>query len=157
MTLVASDNSPVLTIKGVTGSFNDKIKLNFYFLIPESVRSDQGAYVTITNDRTGQKITQSVIDAEYFAGKGYRFSIPLAAKEASDTITARVFNGQGAITIKGNLRSDYTETGVQSSLMEYFTWLENSEETTKAEKISAQRRKTTVLRRRSILATMLTI
>ncbi len=37
-------------IKGVSGSFNDKIKLNYYFDIPESVVDEGGAYVTITND-----------------------------------------------------------------------------------------------------------
>ncbi len=41
-------------------------------------------------------------------------------------ITARVFDSEGnALMIRGNAKGiDYTETGVQYTLMDYFTWLE---------------------------------
>lgn len=42
-------NSAVI-IRGVSGSFNDKIKLNFYFDLPEDVAADEEAYVTLTNE-----------------------------------------------------------------------------------------------------------
>ena len=127
MTLTAAwRDLPTVTINGVTGSFNDKIKLNFCFDLPEAVLADEAAYVTLTNGNSGKTVTVLVKDAEFAADKGYKFSIPLAAKEAGDTITARVFDGQGnAFPITGNLRgADYTETGVPYSLMQYFAWLE---------------------------------
>ena len=118
-----------VTFNGVTGSFNDKIKLNYYFEIPQDVLDDKGSYVTITktNGETGktETIKQYVKDAKYFTDKGYKFSIELVAKEASDTITAKVFDGNNqAITIKNSDGKDYTDTGVQKTLMEYFAWLE---------------------------------
>ena len=113
-------------INGVSGSFNDKIKLNYYFDIPELLLRDNGAYVTLTNERTGEENPLYINEAEYVTDKGYKFSIPLAAKEAGDTITARVFDSDGnALMIRGNAKdTDYTETGVQYTLMDYFTWLE---------------------------------
>lgn len=124
---------PVVIIEGVTGSFNDKIKLNYYFSIPQILLSDQNAYVTLTNESTGNSNTLNIKKAEFVEGKGYKFSILLAAKEARDTITAKVFDGQGgAAVIRGNLRdNDYTDTGVQSTLMQYLDWLAANGETDK--------------------------
>ena len=114
-------------INGVSGTFNDKIKLNYYFDIPESVVDEGGAYVTITNGATAEAVTLPVEEADFVEGKGFRFSIPLAAKEASDTITARLFDQWGnELSIQNNGGdTDYTETGVQYSLAQYLTWLEN--------------------------------
>ena len=96
---------------------------------------DDTRYVTLTNENTGNTITLPVKNAEYVTDRGYKFSISLAAKEASDTITARVFNGSGeAITVLGGSGTDYTESGVQYTMMQYFTWLETSDETTDEEK-----------------------
>ena len=116
-------------INGVSGTFNDKIKLNYYFDIPESVVDEGGAYVTITNDvndETPDAVTLPVEEADFVEGKGFRFSIPLAAKEASDTITARLFDQWGNELSIQNIDgdTDYTETGVQYSLAEYLAWLE---------------------------------
>ena len=117
---------PEVKINGVTGSFNDKIKLNYYFDLPENVRADEGAYVTITNDKNNKTSTIPLSEAEYVEGKGWKFSIELVAKEASDTITAKVFESRGnALRIIGTQNGiDYTDSGVQYSLMRYFTWLE---------------------------------
>ena len=120
-------------INGVSGTFNDKIKLNYYFDIPESVVDEGGAYVTITNDvndETPDAVTLPVEEADFVEGKGFRFSIPLAAKEASDTITARLFDQWGNELSIQNIGgdTDYAETGVQYSLAEYLTWLENHAE-----------------------------
>ncbi len=117
-------------INGVSGTFNDKIKLNYYFDIPESVVDEGGAYVTITNGATAEAVTLPVDKAVFVEGKGFKFSIPLAAKEASDTITARLFDQWGNELSIQNIGgdTDYTETGVQYSLAEYLTWLENHAE-----------------------------
>ena len=117
-------------INGVSGTFNDKIKLNYYFDIPESVVDEGGAYVTITNGATAEAVTLPVEEADFVEGKGFRFSIPLAAKEATDTITARLFDQWGNELSIQNIDgdTDYTETGVQYSLAEYLTWLENHAE-----------------------------
>ena len=119
-------------INGVSGTFNDKIKLNYYFDIPESVVDEGGAYVTITNDvndETPDAVTLPVNEAVLVEGEGFRFSIPLAAKEATDTITARLFDQWGnELSIQNNGGdTDYTETGVQYSLAEYLTWLETGD------------------------------
>lgn len=122
-------NSELARIWGISGSFNDRIKLNFYFTV--NVMTDAGAYVTLTNiskaSGTETSVTLPIKDAQLVEGKGYKFSIPLAAKEAGDTITARVFDGQGnPIRIEDEHEKDYTQTGVQFSLMQYFTWLETN-------------------------------
>ena len=77
-------------IKGVTGSFNDRIKLNYYLRIPASLRADPNAKVVIkSEENTDRTVTLPVSGAGYDDEKGgYKFSIELAAKEASDTITA---------------------------------------------------------------------
>ena len=121
------ETASAVFIKGVTGSFNDKIKLNYYLDIPEEVMADENAYVTISNESTGKDVALPVKDAPFNKEKGgYKFSIPLAAKEASDIITAKVFGGEdSAITLIGERSGkDYTGTGVQYTLMRYFDWLE---------------------------------
>ncbi len=131
------EDPPVL-VNGVSGSFNEKIKLNFYFEIPDYALEDEGAYVTLTNDTTKQNEKLFIKDAELVSGKGYKFSISLAAKEAGDTIIAKVFDGEDkAITLRGaSTGTDYTEEGLQHSLMKYFTWLETNG-TTSEKKIGA--------------------
>ena len=120
---------PVVKIKGITGSFNDKIKLNYYFDIPGDVLTDAGAYVTITNERTGRSVELPVRDADFVGNKGYKFSIPMVAKEAGDLVCAKVFDGSDhEVPILGNSGADYTRTGVNYTLMEYFTWLEDKGE-----------------------------
>ena len=112
-------------INGVSGTFNDKIKLNYYFDIPESVVDEGGAYVTITNGATAEAVTLPVEEADFVEGKGFRFSIPLAAKEATDTITARLFDQWGnELSIQNN---GGDTNGVQYSLAEYLTWLETGD------------------------------
>ena len=113
-------------INGVSGTFNDKIKLNYFFDIPESVVDEGGAYVTITNGATAEAVTLPVEEADFVEGKGFRFSIPLAAKEASDTITARLYDQWGNELSIQNIGgdTDYTKTGVQYSLAEYLARLE---------------------------------
>ncbi|MBR4503108.1 MAG: hypothetical protein IKP22_14685 [Clostridia bacterium] len=61
---------PIVTVRGVTGSFNDRIKLNFYFDIPDSVLADEGAYVTLTNENTEKVTTVNVEDAEFVPENG---------------------------------------------------------------------------------------
>ena len=119
--------SRVVTVKGVTGSFNDRIKLNYYFEFPETVLRDKNAYVTITNkDNSKETVTTLISEAEQVEGKGYKFSIELAAKEASDNIIANVYDGQDCmIPIEGGTTGkEYTGTGVPYTLMKYFEWLE---------------------------------
>ena len=121
------EKKPVITIKGVSGSFNDRIKLNFYFEFPiDMLIIDGGDYVTITNDSTGKTVTLPVYEAEYDGDTGLsKFSIPLVAKEAGDTITAKVYDGKdNPLPILGDTsKDDYTESGVKYSLIRYFDWL----------------------------------
>ena len=116
-------------IKGVTGSFNDRIKLNYYLRIPASLRADPNAKVVIkSEENTDRTVTLPVSEAEEYDDEkgGYKFSIELAAKEASDTITAKVYDGNDneVTLIGGGSGTDYTKTGAQYTLMKYFEWLE---------------------------------
>ena len=88
--------------------------------------ADEEAYVTLTNESTGEIRTLLVKDADIVERKGYKFSLPLAAKEAGDTVSAKVYDGgNNAISIIGKTSGNvYGENGVQYSLMEYFTWLQ---------------------------------
>ena len=115
-------------INGVSASFNDRIKVNYYFDIPEDLLADEGAYVILNNeDSDDDPIILPVAGAEHVEGKGYRFSIPVVAKEASDTITARVFDGQdNAVSIIGQTGDNYIMTGVTFILMDYCSWLEKN-------------------------------
>ena len=69
----------------------------------------------------------------------HKFSILLAAKEASDKITAKVFDGaDNPLTIVGKTSgTDYTQTGVEYSLMQYFTWLEGNGTDAKEQAVGA--------------------
>ena len=119
-------DSQVVIVNGVTGSFRDKINLNYYFDFPESVLADKKAYVTLTRENR-TPVNLLIKDAFHDPVKGYKFSIPLAAKEASDTITAKVFDGGGtALKIKSNKDTDYGVAGVSYTLMQYFDWLERN-------------------------------
>ena len=121
------EDAPVVINTGVTGSFNDRIKLNCYFSFPAEVLADEGAYVTLTNETAGQASTLPVADTAFVEGKGYKSSIPMAAKEAGGRITAKVFGSQGGqFWILGASSTDYTGAGVPYSLMQYFTRLENN-------------------------------
>ena len=134
---------PEVIIKGVTGSFNDKIKMNYYLNIPEEVMEDESAYVLITNESTGHSDGKLFVrDARYNKEKGgYRFSVELAAKEAGDTITAKVYDGEGnAIPLIGGSGRDYTETGAQYSLMRYFDWLKREGKDDNEKKVGAAAR-----------------
>ena len=116
-------------IKGVTGSFNDRIKLNYYLRIPASLRADPNAKVVVkSEENTDRTVTLPVSEAEEYDDEkgGYKFSIELAAKEASDTITAKVYDGNDneVTLIGGGSGTDYTKTGAQYTLMKYFEWLE---------------------------------
>ena len=116
-------------IKGVTGSFNDRIKLNYYLRIPASLRADPNAKVVIkSEENTDRTVTLPVSEAEEYDDEkgGYKFSIELAAKEASDTITAKVYDGNDneVTLIGGGSGTDYTKTGAQYTLMTYYEWLE---------------------------------
>ena len=115
-------------INGVSGSFNDRITVNYYFDIPENLLTDEGAYVLLYNEDTDDDpIILPVSGAEFVENKGYKFSIPVVAKEASDTITARMFDGEGnAVSIIGQTGENYIVTGVTFVLMDYYNWLEKN-------------------------------
>ena len=112
----------------MSGSFNDRITVNYYFDIPENMLTDEGAYVLLYNEDTDDDpIILPVSGAEFVENKGYKFSIPVVAKEASDTITARMFDGEGnAVSIIGQTGENYIVTGVTFVLMDYYNWLEKN-------------------------------
>ena len=118
---------PTVTAGGVSGSINDGMELSFTFVIPDEVLADEGACVTLTNERTYRTVTLPVKDADLVDGRGYQFSIPLATGEVDDTITGKIFDDRGyPLTILGSGGNDYTGSGVQFTLMRYLIWLQES-------------------------------
>lgn len=47
------DDVTEVTINGVSGTFNDKIKLNYFFYFPAQLFNDEDAYVILDNDDNG--------------------------------------------------------------------------------------------------------
>ena len=59
----------------MTGSFNDKIKLNFYLDIPKAVKDLDSVYVSMRNERTQETYVKYFDTLKYDEEKGgYKFS-----------------------------------------------------------------------------------
>ena len=125
---VWASNYEITTFEGATGSFNGRIKLNFYFNFPKVLLEDEYAYVTLTNAETGREVKDWIRFTDFYEGRGFKFSIDLAAKEASDKIIAKVFDSQGnefpirrADAAPGDPAE--TSTSIEETLMRYLDWL----------------------------------
>ena len=136
LVMYSGNSEEAAVIRGVSGSFGDTIKLNFYFGLPAD--AVQGGYITLHNETTGQESAIPMKDAAEVEGKGFKFSVPLVAKQVRDVITARAYDKDDKpLRIIGSSGADYTETGVQASLIRYFDWLEKGGCTEDEQKVGA--------------------
>ena len=119
-----------VSIDAVSGSFQDKIKLNYYFSAPKGVTIPEEAYVVLAAMDPESEIDPLTISfAQADLGNGsYRFSIPLCAHDASETVTALAYLPDGRqLPIYDSDGAEYM-AGISSSLMSYFEWLSSSGE-----------------------------
>ncbi len=115
-----------IKVTGASGSFNDQIKLNFYMELQGDYELPDGAYVELTGSNCTGTVTTTFADAAVTDDSGnissYKFSIPLVAKEANDTITATAYDSDGnqLVLLNSNDESGY---GFEMTLMTYLDWL----------------------------------
>ena len=120
-------------VTSATASFNEKISLNFYVEVPESLA--EGAYAVLTCG--SDKVTVQVSDAAQLneAGKqSCKFSYTLLAKQIEDTVNIQLFDGSGTPLLFKNEAgtNDYTEKGVDMSILRYVDYMiENGSDTMK--------------------------
>lgn len=122
-------------IRTALASFEGKIGLCFYLSLPESVTSDENAYLLFTiNGKEEKRLIRDVTPQERDGCLQYRFNYYLVAKEYRDDLNLKVFDGQGnLVTLCGGGGKDYTETGLTYSLKRYVDVIKNySEEKTRA-------------------------
>ena len=100
-----------VTVSGLSLSLADNIGVNYYFDFSNKVLADEKAYVEFTReDNTTVKYTMKEIKANQKVVNGktlYRLSVPMAARQMTDTINGKVVLSDGTeIVLK--------ETSVQS-------------------------------------------
>jgi hypothetical protein len=81
-----------------TTTLGGSIGLNFYVKLPASIVNDPTTVVRFTygNNVVDVPMAEAVV-SEKDGVIRYRFSLPLAAKEIADTVTAQVMNDSGAL------------------------------------------------------------
>jgi len=82
-------------VYGKSLTLEGEIAVNFYLDLPESVTSDSEAYVTLTG-ANGKNEVLKVSEATKQDGH-YRFPIRIVAKEMSDMITLKLYDGSGEV------------------------------------------------------------
>ena len=79
------------TVIGASLTLEGQIGLNFYALLPESVRAENsGAYVLM--DGPSGKMKVMIKDAEFDRLKGYKFTYRVAAKEIHEKVSFAVYD-----------------------------------------------------------------
>ena len=77
-------------VYGSSVSLKGDIALNFFLIIPNELKEDEGAYVTIgtekflIKDATTRKVGEDTL---------YQFTVKMNAKQMNDEVTLKVFNG----------------------------------------------------------------
>ena len=81
-------------VYGSSVSLKGDIALNFYLIIPNELKGDEGAYVTIgaekflIKDATTRKVGEDTL---------YQFTVKMNAKQMNDEVTLQVFNGANEV------------------------------------------------------------
>ncbi|MBP5670090.1 MAG: hypothetical protein J6X14_07265, partial [Lachnospiraceae bacterium] len=112
----------------VKASFDGKIGLAFFVDIPEWIREEEGAYVTLT--QCGETVTRSISDV-VAGGQGsdgfYRIALYMPAAYYRENVNMRFYNGSGQpLTIRGKSGADLTEIGVNYYLEKYVKAIKDS-------------------------------
>lgn len=135
------EDSGSAVIRKATASFQGRILLNFYLLLSDELLSDENAYVSITGAQAERKIPLvQGIQKEEGGEALYIFSCPVFAYELRDMINLKVYDGNDQVVTLTNLdrTNDYTETGVDYSLMTYCTRMLSSASSSDEMKALAQ-------------------
>ena len=134
LTAVWKDDVEYASIQSATVSFDEKLKLNYYIEVPEAMRDGTYAVITCGEDQ----VTVYAADAQYFDTddiKGFKFSYTLLAQQIEDVVNIRIYDKNGNVmTLKNASGSrDYTETGVDYSILRYVDYMiSNGSKTMKA-------------------------
>ena len=135
------ESSGTAIIRKATASFQGRILLNFYLLLSDELVSDENAYVSITGVQGERQIPLAQgIQKEEGGEALYIFSCPVFAYEIRDMINLKVYDGNDQAVTLTNLdrTNDYTETGVDYSLMTYCTKMLSSASSSDEMKALAQ-------------------
>ena len=124
---VAADETKQITVEGIEKKpatiysasvvFNGLIQMKYYYILPDYVTEDPGAYLRFT--KNGEEVHRIPV-SEAEVNNGYTmFYYNVVAKETSDVVTAQLIDGNGEPirTVSGG-GVDYT-AGVPLSVMEY--------------------------------------
>ena len=115
-------------VYGSSLSLKGDIGLNFFLIVPNELQEDAGAYVILKNtaDETTQKLMISeastrTVDDNGTQIKVYQFSVKLAAKQMTEKVELRVYNGEGEQVnlVNHTTGEDVTETGYLYSVQDY--------------------------------------
>ncbi|MBP5281524.1 MAG: hypothetical protein J6Z22_03400, partial [Lachnospiraceae bacterium] len=125
----AGDYLEAVTMVNAKASLEGKIGLVYGVTLPDWIKDDPNAYAIITV--AGQEYRKSLakVVAAGQAGDGtYRIAQYVPASYYRETMNLRIFTGDGmrAPIVGASNGRDYTETGVDYSLMRYVTAVRNS-------------------------------
>ena len=113
-------------VKKVSATLDGDIGLNYYIALPESVTADTGAYVQFTVN--GQDTKVFVKDVTDIEGSVYKFTCWLTAKEMSDDVTFKLYDGNGTlIDIYSNSGDKVEGASFDYSLETYLNTLSSDE------------------------------
>jgi hypothetical protein len=77
-------------VYGSSVSLKGDIALNFFLIIPNELKEDEGAYVTIGTEKFLIKDASTRTVGDYTL---YQFTVKMNAKQMNDEVTLKVFNG----------------------------------------------------------------
>lgn len=116
-----------LIVKEVSATLDGDIGLNYYIALPESVTSDEGAYVQFNVNGENTKVY--VKDATAEEDGTYKFTCWLTAKEMRDTVTFELYDGSGTnVDIYKNSGEKIEGASFDYSLETYFDALSSDED-----------------------------
>ncbi len=129
VTITCEKNAePFVTICTAQCGFEGKLQMFFNLIVSEDLLNDPGAYVEI---KGVQDVKIPVTDGWAYVEDGKklrRYCYSLYSNEMRELLTLRVYDGNGnAVTIKNPDESkDFTESGVQITMMQYAEYLAGS-------------------------------
>ena len=124
---------------GASASFKGNINLNFYIRMPESITSDENAFVRITFN--GSEVNIPVKNIEYNnTQKAHKVIFTILARQIRDTVNVKVFSGNGELMtfMNSGRTKEYTYIGYEYSLFKYTNDLLNKPGYTELEEKLAQ-------------------
>ena len=108
----------VAEVYGSSVSLKGDIALNFYLIVPDELKEDSGAYVTLNDEKymIAEATTRTVGEDTL-----YQFTVKLHAKQMTDEVVLRVYTGEDALVTlyTHSTGEDKTETGYVFTVQDY--------------------------------------